>query len=66
MGSLLTGRTLAVGGLVTTAAATTMGGTISSAMASALDISAVAIPLADSTVVADFMAVAAMAADKLS
>jgi hypothetical protein len=49
MGSLLTGRTLAAGGLVTTAAtAATMGDTISSAIVSALAISAVAIPLADS------------------
>jgi hypothetical protein len=56
---LLTGRTLVADGLVTTAA--TMGDTISSAMVSALDISAVAIPLADSMQV-DFMVVAAMAA----
>ena len=58
---LMTGRTLAAGGLVTTVA--TMGDTTSSAMALALDISAGAIPLADSmqedsTVVADFMAAA--------
>ena len=68
---LMTGRTLGAGGLVTTVA--TMGDTISSAMVSALDISAVAIPLADSmpedSTVVDFMAVADMAVaatDKLS
>ncbi len=60
---LMTGRTLLADGLVTTATRATMGDTISSAMALALDISAVAIPLADSmqedsTVVADFMAAA--------
>jgi hypothetical protein len=59
---LLTGRTLVADGLVTTATtAATMGDTISSAMVSALDISAVAIPLADSMQV-DFMVVAAMVA----
>jgi hypothetical protein len=73
MGSLLrmTGRTLVADGLVTTATtAATMGDTISSAMVSALDISAGVIPLADSmeedsmeedSTAVDFMAVADIA-----
>jgi hypothetical protein len=44
----------------------TMGDTTSSAIVSALAISAVAIPLVDSMAVADSTAVADMAVDKLS